>query len=147
MSAKAIWEVRPGSGIGPLELGVDAVTAFRLLEAQPGWQGPGTSVPHSAEYESGLFVQFELNDRGVTEAIEAWRPAHGGPQLVLGDIRLFGLTVKEARARLPREGAPIVEDQNGIIMRGYQLGLTAEDGLIVAVLVGAAGYYDFLDDL
>ena len=150
MSGRVAWEVRPLSSVGPVNLGSDEATALRLLEAEPGWRATQRSAPparrHSVKYQSGLFVQIELDDSEAVEAIEVWYPHHGGPQLTLHHLPLFGLTAKEARAQLPREGSPIVEDGNGFIMRGYELGLTVEDGRIAAVLIGVRGYYDFLDD-
>lgn len=101
----------------------------------------------SAHLSSGADVFLEVADDGRVESVELWKPRRtAGPVPTLGGVQLWGLPVAEVLRRWRTNDARVSVDADSVILRDFDLGLTVEAGRVRAVLVAAAGYYDFLDE-
>jgi hypothetical protein len=145
MSGEAMeWLIAPHHGVGPLTIGVSAEDLRAVLASLPGNTGPLATRPESAQLQSGLSIFYEVDGDGCVESIEVWHPTTVGQRVVLDGVDLFGLRGGDLAMRLPQRDIHVLPGGGTALVRDADVGITLEDGVVVAVLVGVVGYYDFL---
>jgi hypothetical protein len=132
------WEIRPYTGVGPLQLGIDRTSARTLLGGKYSTfrRGPYASNDTDAFDDLGLHLEYDGNER--LELIMAF----GEITISYKGLTLLGRDANRVLEELAQIGAASRYFDDGHYVREGGFALTIDDNVVQAVTVYTKEYYE-----